>query len=1025
MQTLLWLSIGKFCYAKLQDLTGTHPIMSQFIADLNLHPDFRLIEHHKIASLSIDVLICEHKTTGAMHYHLAHPSDENAFLVGFRTQPMDSKGEAHILEHTALCGSAKYPVRDPFFSMIKRSLNTFMNAMTASDWTAYPFATQNKKDFFNLLSVYLDASFFPNIHPLDFAQEGIRVELDENDKPQFKGIVFNEMKGAMSGEIDQLYHAIAHHLYPTTTYHYNSGGDPADIPDLTHEELVQFHQSHYHPSNAVVMSFGNIPAHEVQTKLHDDAFCQFGKGVKHTSVKEKRLNAPIKVTETYHVDEVTKEQTHHVLAWLLPTITDPRQRLALRLLEGVLVEHAGSPLRAYLESNPYAVAPTPMLGLDDSHYEMVFYAGVRGSEPEYADVVEQGIMDLFTQLATGEIDDETIETILHQIEIDQRHIGGDSMPYGLNLMMEAFSTAIHDGNPVDVWQINEHLDWLREQVKDPKWLPSLLKEHLIDNPHRVRLSLVPDSNKAKQQAQAEQARLDAIEQNLTEETKAQLRKQANNLAKRQATADDLSLLPKVGLEDVPTSIRFEQGNVINVSLSGQASKLYQYTAGTNGLYYYQVIVPLIGQEGEPEQNDIVNHPLLPLYLGLISELGTDSLDSREMQAKQAAMSSGVTARISQRTSIDDRDKIHSYFVVATRALNRKPEAIELLKEVMNHSVFSEHERIKELLKQKQTGWQSRIARAGHAYAMQTATRNMNRQSHLEYVRSGLPALHSLKLFLDKAEDDDQQYEQLATALMALHKAIINLPKQAVIVCEADEMVRLSGLIEQSWLKSNPETSLDVTVEQDVPTEFMTKLTASKDLPRAKGDNLAWLVATNVYHNAASYEAVPAGHEDAAALLVLAPYLRNGYLHGVIREKGGAYGGGASYDSNASAFKFYSYRDPHCAETFEHFKASVDWLLNDEQTPEQLEEAILGVIAGMDKPGSPAGEAIKACFADLHGRGEAWQTTMRARILGVTLADLQRVAKTYLIDKPYSKASIAPFDKIDVLKKMGFVVEKIG
>lgn len=1004
--------------------------MSNFQPNLTLHPDFKLIEHHKIESLSIDVLICEHKTTGAMHYHLAHPSDENAFLVGFRTQPMDSKGEAHVLEHTALCGSAKYPVRDPFFSMIKRSLNTFMNAMTASDWTAYPFATQNKKDFFNLLSVYLDASFFPNIHPLDFAQEGIRVELDDNDKPQFKGIVFNEMKGAMSGEIDQLYHALAHYLYPTTTYHYNSGGDPADIPDLTHEELLQFHKSHYHPSNAVIMSFGDIPALEVQTKLHDDALSEFGKGVKHTSVKEERLNAPIKVTETYHVDEVTKEQTHHVLAWLLPTITDPRQRLALRLLEGVLVEHAGSPLRAYLESNPYAVAPTPMLGLDDSHYEMVFYAGVRGSEPEHAEAVEQGIMDLFTQLAAEEIDNETIETILHQIEIDQRHIGGDSMPYGLNLMMEAFSTAIHDGNPVDVWQINEHLDWLREQVKDPTWLPSLLKEHLIDNPHRVRLSLVPDSNKGKQEAQAEQARLDAIEQSLTEEDKITLRQQAAELAERQAAPDDLSLLPKVGLEDVPANIRFEKGDVINVALSGHASKLYQYTAGTNGLYYYQVIVPLIGQAGEPQQNDIVNHPLLPLYLGLISELGTDSLDSREMQAKQAAISSGVTARISQRTGIDDSDNIHSYFVVATRALNRKPEAIELLKEVMNHSVFSEHERIKELLKQKQTGWQSRIARAGHAYAMQTATRNMSRQSHLEYVRSGLPALHSLKQFLDKAEDDAQQYEQLATALMALHQAIISLPKQAVVVCEAEEAPRITQLIEQSWaqpldakLKDDGELN---NLANNVPTEFAEQpLIDPANLTRAESDDMAWLVATNVYHNAASYEAVPAGHEDAAALLVLGPYLRNGYLHSAIREKGGAYGGGASYDSNASAFKFYSYRDPHCAETFAHFKSSVDWLLEAPQTPAQLEEAILGVVSGMDKPGSPAGEAVKACFADLHGRGEAWQNQMRANILDVTLADLQRVAKTYLTDKPHCKANIAPFDKADELEKMGFVVEKVS
>jgi len=418
--------------------------------DLTLHPDFTLRSHERIDALSLDVLVSEHNATGLIHYHLAHPSDENAFMIGFRTQPMTDRGEAHILEHTSLCGSEKYPVRDPFFSMIKRSLNTFMNAFTAADWTAYPFATQNRQDYFNLLSVYLDATFFPSLNPLDFAQEGIRVELDNDGKPQYKGIVFNEMKGAMSGEIDQLYHTLARHLFPTTTYHYNSGGEPAAITELTHADLVKFHQSHYHPSNAVVMSFGNIPVAETQARIHEDALAvagkAFAKGQKHASRLEKSLTAPISVTDTYSVDTVKPKQTHHVMAWLLPSILDGKQRLAMRLLEGVLVEHAGSPLRAYLDSHPLASAPTPLLGLDDSHYQMVFYAGVRGSEPEHGDAIEQGILDLLKQVADQPVDSEAIETILHQIEIDQRHIGGDSMPYGLNLMLEGFSTAIHDGD---------------------------------------------------------------------------------------------------------------------------------------------------------------------------------------------------------------------------------------------------------------------------------------------------------------------------------------------------------------------------------------------------------------------------------------------------------------------------------------------------------------------------------------------------------------------------------------------------
>ena len=1014
-----------------------------FTADLTLHPAFELIEHRHIDALSIDVLISQHVQTGAMHYHLAHASDENAFLVGFRTQPMDSKGEAHILEHVALCGSKKFPVRDPFFSMIKRSLNTFMNAMTAADWTAYPYATQNKNDYFNLLAVYLDASFFPNIHPLDFAQEGIRVELDDTDKPQFKGIVFNEMKGAMSGEIDQLYHAVAHHLFPTTTYHYNSGGDPADIPDLTHHELVEFHQSHYHPSNSVIMSFGNIPVAETQAKIHDDALIQFETGKKHVSRPEVRLTAPISATDTYTADEEGPDQTHHVVAWLLPSITDPKQRLALRLLEGVLVEHAGSPLRAYLDSHPLGKAPSPLLGLDDSHYEMVFYTGLRGSNPEHAEAVEQGILDLLAKVASKPIDEETIETILHQIEIDQRHIGGDSMPYGLNLMLEGFSTAIHDGNPIDVWEVDEHLQWLREQVKDEQWLPNLIKTHLLDNPHRVRVTLTPDSEKSARLAAAEQTRLDTIAMDLTVHDKDILKQQALDLAARQAAPDDLSLLPKVGLEDVPTDISFKQGTQKQIQLSGKDSTLFEYEAGTNGLYYYQIIVPLtdeIGESGSSElpANDVINHPLLPIYLSLLSELGTDSMDAYELQAKQAAHSSGVTARVSQRTNIDSNQSISSYFVVATRALNRKPEAIDLVKEVMEHSVFTEHARIKEILQQRQSGWQSNLAGSGHAYAMQTASRGMSRQSQLEYVRSGLPALNALKDFLTHASTDDALWDQLATSLMSLHQRIISLPKHALIICEAEQTVRLRDLIVNSWKDSRATVlaTKAIDIKINVPSEFANltlnpALDGEDDKPETvkNGEtvdvaDLAWLVATNVYHNASAYTVPAPEHPDTAALMVLAPYLRNGYLHSAIRERGGAYGGGAGYDGNACAFKFFSYRDPHCAETFAHFDASIEWLLNEPQTAEQLEEAILGIISGMDKPGSPAGEAVKACFADLHHRGVDWQRKMRAAILAVTIDDLQRVAKQYLQGQKHVRAVLAPYDKEEAVKALGFDICKI-
>ena len=235
------------------------------------HSAFEWKRSERIDSLNLTMEHYVHRVTGAAHYHLASDNDENVFLVGFRTVPTDSKGVAHILEHTALCGSEKYPVRDPFFMMIRRSLNTFMNAFTSSDWTAYPFASKNPKDFNNLLEVYLDAAFFSRLDELDFAQEGHRLEFAKLDDPttelQYKGVVYNEMKGAMSSTNSVLWQALSKHLFPTTTYHYNSGGEPEDIPSLSYEELTDFYRTHYHPSNAVFMTFGNIPAHRHQERF--------------------------------------------------------------------------------------------------------------------------------------------------------------------------------------------------------------------------------------------------------------------------------------------------------------------------------------------------------------------------------------------------------------------------------------------------------------------------------------------------------------------------------------------------------------------------------------------------------------------------------------------------------------------------------------------------------------------------------------------------------------------------------------
>ncbi|MBT3461998.1 MAG: peptidase M16, partial [Gammaproteobacteria bacterium] len=411
---------------------------------------FARIRSHRIETLDVEVIEYEHRGTGAKHFHLASDHEERVFMVALRTAPEDSSGVAHILEHTALCGSARFPVRDPFFSMLRRSLNTFMNAFTASDYTAYPFASVNQKDFYNLLDVYLDAVFFARLDPLDFAQEGHRVEFSEADNSDsplvYKGVVLNEMKGDMSSSRAVLWETLNQQLFPTVTYHHNSGGDPAEIPGLTYEAFKAFYEAHYHPSNAVFMTFGAIDVVELHEVLEDRALGHFEHSVDQIEVGlEHRLSAPVRHKASYAAsaagDEAPKSQL--VMAWLLGESTDLAGLLQANLLSDALLDHSGSPLRRVLEAFPMAESVSPLTGLEESHREMSFLCGLEGVTGDAVQAFEAAVLKVIAEVAEHGIPIDQLKAVLHQIELSQREVGGDGMPYGLQLIFSCLSAAIH------------------------------------------------------------------------------------------------------------------------------------------------------------------------------------------------------------------------------------------------------------------------------------------------------------------------------------------------------------------------------------------------------------------------------------------------------------------------------------------------------------------------------------------------------------------------------------------------------
>ena len=969
------------------------------------HEAFDWVRSERIESLKLVVHEYRHRATGASHYHLAADNPENVFLVALRTVPADSKGVAHILEHTVLCGSEHYPVRDPFFMMIRRSLNTFMNAFTSSDWTAYPFASQNKKDFNNLMDVYLDAVFFASLHELDFAQEGHRVEFAEVDRPEselvFKGVVFNEMKGAMSSAVSTLWQTLTKYMFPGTTYHYNSGGDPEYIPDLSYAELKAFYKTHYHPSNAVFMTYGDIPAAEHQARMHDKALSRFEYlDVRIAVGNEKRYQAPLRVQESYAFDEAggTAEKTHIVIGWLLGPSTDLKQQLEAHLLEGVLLDDGASPLRYALETTDLGNAPSPLCGLEASNREMSFICGLEGSEADRADGLEALVLNVLTQVAEQGIPKERVEAVLHQLELSQREISGGGYPYGLQLILEGLSSAIHRGDPVALLNLDPVLEELRKNIQDPEYIRTLVRERLLQNPHRVRLTMVPDSELSARRDRAEAQWLAEIKAQLSDEEKQAIVRRALRLTERQQQIDSPDLLPKVGLDDIPHELHIAQGE--SITIAGRSASYYPQ--GTNGLVYQQVVADLPQLAGELLDT-------LPYYSNALAQLGCGGRDYLVTQALQSSVSGGVHASTSMRSAVDNVQSLRGYFVLSGKALLRNEAALsQLMYETLESPRFDELDRIRELIAQQRAQREQSVTGNGHGLAMLAASSGVSAGAALAHRLRGLAGIRYLKA-LDESFEDKGELVAFAERFVEIHRLMSLAPRQFLLISEAEYREQAQQDMDNAW---------------SVALASSQEFSAFEVPPVQQQVREAWLTSTQVNFCAKAYPTVSVDHPDAAALSVLAGFLRNGYLHRVIREQGGAYGGGASHDSDNAAFRFFSYRDPRLEETLDDFDRCIRWLLDGKHEWRLVEEAILGVISSIDKPGSPAGEAKDAFYNNLFGRTAEQRRRFRQRVLEVKLQDLQRVGEAYLVPEQANIAVISNQTSEQTCRELGLDVKHL-
>lgn len=960
-----------------------------------LYHHFKVTKVQHIPELQCILRELVHEPSDAQIMHIENDDPENLFCLSFQTLPYNSNGVAHILEHTVLCGSNKFPVKDPFFAMSRRSLNTFMNALTGADFTCYPAASQVNKDFYNLLEVYLDAVFHPTLNELSFKQEGHRLEFSLPSDPtsplEYKGIVYNEMKGALSAPGARLSEALNAALFPAITYGCNSGGDPKHIPELTYEELKQFFLTYYHPSRCLFFFYGNMPLEK-----HLDFLAE------HTLNHTQRIPAlpPIPLQPrfkkrvyqelTYPIapDEETKDKTMIAFGWLTCHILEQQEILGLSILEIVLMDTDASPLKmALLQSG---LCKQALSYIDTEITEIPWGITLKGCQPESADALETLINQTLRRLIFEGIPLDLIENAIHQLEFYRSEITGDHAPFGLSLFMRSGLIKQHGADPAEGLMIHSLFERLRQTVlAEPNYFGVLIQKYLLDNPHMVRIVMRPDPQLAEKELEEERNHLNAIKEKLSPLQKEEIIAQAAQLAAFQKAqeAEDIDILPKVSIQEIPLSAKnyhLSQETVGNLTV-------FHHTVFTNDIIYADLVFNL----PDLSENELFYLRLLTVVL---TQMGCANRNYQENLEYIQGHTGGISAGVSFNMQATNHFNMFPTFHLRGKALHRKaPKLFSLIHETVEQAHLDDPKRLKEILLKFFTGLEGRINQSALKYAINLSASSLDVASKVANDLYGLNFYWKLR---DIIHHFDDVYLDVIAHLLSIQKKVLCLDDpHLVLSCQSacyDEIKRhgFYGLSEmqtspfQLWKGNFPLTPI---------------------IPQGR------MIASPVAFIGKVFPTVSYAHPAAPALNIAAFLFDNLTLHAKIREQGGAYGGGAVSNTLSGNFYFYSYRDPNITSTFKAFEEAVHEVMQGHFDDEDLEEAKFEMIQGLDSPISPGSQAEVAYGWLREGRTYDLRQAFRTKLLNLSKKEVIESVKT-IIAKEMEKGNEVIFAGKDLLEK---------
>ena len=888
----------------------------------------------------------EHEHSGARLMHLHTDDTENLFSISFPTPPSDDTGVPHILEHGVLSGSRKYPVKEPFFEMIKMSMATFINAMTGWDCTYYPVASNVKQDLFNLAEVYFDAVFHPLLTEQTFKREGHHFAPADKENPDgeltISGIVYNEMKGAFSDPESLMYRSVTRGLLPDTIYRNESGGDPDSIPDLTYAAFKQFHKTYYHPSNSYFFFYGNIPTRDylafLSNRLND--FNRQDVDVK--IARQPRWETAQCLTETYAVgeDEALTEKTYLMLQWLTGDATDPEHIVMMRLLSLILLGNEGAPLKKAVVASKLG-ADLIYSGAGSVGLESNFRVGLKASEPDRVDAFSELVNHTLCEIADTEIEPELVEAVFQQAAYHYLEIG--SM-FPLDMLDRVISTWIYGVDPLLFLPMAEHLSTCRKRyANEPDLFNRLIREKLLNNPHQLVAVIKPDPGMQRRIDAEFTDRMNQVRAKLTDGDMKKIAADAEELDRLNSKPNSpqaLAKLPQLKVADLPTRLTHIPTSLQTV----HGVEVLHNDVFSNGVNYLILDFNLTGL---PEELRIY----LPYYAEAISKLGVRGLGYEQTARRIAASTGGIGCAPLFGTHAFDEHQLMQHMRFQLKALDHQiAPALDVLHDLVFRMDPRDKERLRDVLVQGRARCRTDMVHNGSTTAMYHAARGLTPQAHLSELVYGLPQL-------GLSEQLNDEFDNLSDDLMhkieAIQKFLLERERITISFTGSDSTFKTVSDTLSHWIQNMQNKPIEST-----PIDF----TPFSTPPR---EGLAGPI--QVAHCAQVIPAPHYSHPDATSLTLGTHIVRLDYIMNEIRFKGNAYGAWFTYSPLGRTLYLGSFSDPHITRTLAVFKGVTEYIRETNWTQTDIDRAIIATAKNNEQPIRPNEATSDALHRHLTGQ----------------------------------------------------------